>query len=121
MSVSEDPAEIVRLWLAASNAGNVEGMLDLYDDDAVHESPKVKAAVPNSDGKLVGKAAIRSWWRESVGASAALNYELTSLTSNDVRAVIEYVRRIPGQDPLSVAESFEVRNGKIVHSIVYHF
>jgi hypothetical protein len=35
--------------------------------------------------------------------------------------VIEYVRKVPGEEPLAVAEAFEVRDGKIVHSIVYHF
>jgi hypothetical protein len=48
-------------------------------------------------------------------------YELTALTSDSSRAVIEYIRTAPGQEPLAVAEAFEVRDGRIVHSIVYHF
>ena len=50
-----------------------------------------------------------------------ITYELTALTSDHSRAVIEYIRRAPGEEPLAVAEAFEVRNGKIVHSVVYHF
>ena len=116
-----DPGDIARRWLAASNAGDVAAMIDLYSEDAIHESPRVKRTMPASDGKLLGKAAIRAWWEQSIGGVPGLSYELSALTSDDSRAVIEYVRRAPGQEALAVAEVFEVRDGKIVHSIVYHF
>ena len=116
-----DPGDVARRWLAASNAGDVEAMIDLYSEEAVHESPKVKRTMPGSDGKLVGKAALREWWVQSIRGVPGLNYELSALTSDDSRAVIEYVRRAPGQEAFAVAEIFEIRAGKIVHSIVYHF
>ena len=116
-----DPGDVARRWLAASNAGDIEAMLDLYSEEAVHESPKVRRTMPGSDGKLVGKAAIRAWWVQSIGGVPGLIYELSALTSDGSRAVVEYVRRAPGQEALAVAEIFEVRDGKIVHSIVYHF
>jgi hypothetical protein len=119
--VSTDPGDVARRWLAASNSGDVEAMIDLYSEDAVHESPKVRRSLPGSDGKLVGKAAIRTWWEQSIGGVPGLSYELSALTSDGSRAVIEYLRRAPGEEPVAVAEVFEVRDGKIVHSIVYHF
>ena len=74
-----------------------------------------------SGGKLVGKAAMRAWWKDSFSRMPGLTYELTALTSDRSRAVIEYIRKAPGEEPLAVAEAFEVRRGKIVHSVVYHF
>ena len=116
-----DPADVPRRWLAAANAGDVEAMIDLYSEDATHESPKVRTTMPGSDGKLVGKAALQAWWEKSIRGVPGLTYELSALTSDDSRAVIEYVRRAPGQEAVAVAETFEIRAGKIVHSIVYHF
>lgn len=112
---------MARRWLAAFNAGDVEALIELYSEDAIHESPKVRKAMPGSGGKLVGKAAMRDWWKRSFSRLPGLTYELTALTSDRSRAVIEYIRRAPDEEPLTVAEVFEVRDGKIVHSIVYHF
>jgi hypothetical protein len=112
---------VARRWLAAFNAGDVDSLVDLYADDAVHESPKVRKAMPGSGGKLVGRSAMRDWWQQAFTRLPGMTYELTTLTSNRSRAVIEYVRRAPGEEPLRVAEAFEVRDGKIVHSVVYHF
>ena len=118
--MSTDPGDVARQWLAAFNAGDVEAVLDLYAEDAVHESPKVRKTMPGSGGKLIGKAAMRAWWQQAL-ARSAISYELIALTSDHSRAVIEYLRKAPGEEPLAVAEAFEVRHGKIVHSIVYHF
>jgi steroid delta-isomerase-like uncharacterized protein len=116
-----DPGEVARRWLAAFNAGDVEAVVDLYAEDAVHESPKIRKTMPGSGGKLVGKAAMREWWQQALRRQPGIAYDLTALTSDRSRAVIEYVRRAPDEEPLAVAESFEVRHGKITHSVVYHF
>ena len=119
--MSSDPGDVARRWLAAFNAGDVEAVVELYADDSVHESPKVRNTMPGSEGKLKGKAAMRNWWNLALARQPGITYELTALTSDQSRAVIEYVRRAPGEEPLAVAEAFEVHNGKIVHSVVYHF
>ena len=120
-AMGTDPGEVARRWLAAFNAGDVEALIELYAEDAVHESPKVRKAIPGSDGRLVGKVAMRDWWQQAFTRLPGVRYELSALTSDQSRAVIEYVRRAPGEEPLAVAEAFEVRDGKIVHSVVYHF
>ena len=119
--MSGDPEHVARRWLAAFNAGDVEAVVELYAEDAVHESPKVRKTMPGSGGKLEGKAAMREWWQQALERQPGITYELTALTSDQSRAVIEYIRRAPGEEPLAVAEAFEVRQGKIVHSVVYHF
>lgn len=119
--MSTDPGDVARRWLAAFNAGDVDAVVELYSEDAVHESPKIAKTMAGSGGKLTGKAAMRDWWKQALARQPGISYELTALTSDHSRAVIEYMRRAPGEEPLAVAEAFEVRDGKIVRSIVYHF
>jgi steroid delta-isomerase-like uncharacterized protein len=119
--VNPDPGDVALRWLAAFNAGDADAVAALYSEDAIHESPKVRRAMPASGGRLTGKAAIRDWFREAIARTPGMSYDLSALTSDDSRVVIEYMRRAPGEEPLAVAEAFAVRHGKIVHSVVYHF
>lgn len=104
----------------AFNAKDLEGLLDLYDDNAKHYSPKLKVRRPETNGLVTGKAAMRDWWRDAFERLPTLFYKVTSLTANDRRVFMEYVRELEGEDDLLVAEVLEVQNGKIVSSRVYH-
>ncbi len=115
-----NPQEIVDEWLRAFNGGDVDAMVALYADDAIHTTPKLRAARTGSDGRLVGKPALRQWWLEAFGLSPPIKYELLTTTSNDHLAVIEYLRHRPGEPSLRVAEVFEIHDGKITRSNVYH-
>jgi hypothetical protein len=42
------------------------------------------------------------------------------MTSSDQIAAIEYLRHRPGEPSLPVAEVFEIGDGKIIRSHVYH-
>ena len=58
-----DPAAIIEAYLAAVNAGDLEGILALYADDAFH------IALPSPDGSAgvcVGKDQVRMWYEQSV-------------------------------------------------------
>jgi hypothetical protein len=44
----------------------------------------------------------------------------TVITADGERAVMEYVRRVPGEPDLPVAEALDIRNGRIVASRVFH-
>jgi hypothetical protein len=114
------PQEIVDEWLSAFNRGDADGMVALYSDDAVHTSPKLRAAEPASEGRVVGKAAMRRWWQDAFDRSPGIRYELVTTVSNDHVATIEYLRLEPGAPTLRVAEIFEIRKGKIVRSHVFH-
>ena len=113
-------ADIARAWLDAFNAHDVEALVALYADDATHTSPKIRALHPASGGQLVGKAALRDWWREANRRLPQLRYEATAIVADETRVLIEYVRHAPGEPPLPVAEAFDVRAGRIVASRVYH-
>jgi steroid delta-isomerase-like uncharacterized protein len=112
--------QIAHAWIAAFNAHDVDALVALYADDATHTSPKIRALHPDTGGKLVGKAALSSWWRDANARIPGLRYELTAVTANELRVFVEYQRHAPGQEAMPVAEVFDVKGGKIVASRVYH-
>ncbi len=111
---------LARAWLRAFNARDLDALVGLYDADATHTSPKLRVANPASGGCIRGTAALRAWWHDAFARLASLRYEEQTLTADDARALLEYVRHVDGEPPLPVAEVFEVRNGRIVASRVYH-
>ena len=112
--------EIARRWLKAFNAHDVDALVALYDPKATHTSPKIRALHPDTGGKLIGKDALKKWWRDANQRLPGLRYEETALTANDERVFIEYLRHAPGEPPMPVAEVFDVKHGLIVASRVYH-
>lgn len=112
--------DIARAWLEAFNKYDVEALVSLYAEDATHTSPKIRALHPEGLGMLRGRSALAEWWRESNARLPGLRYELTAMTANEERVFIEYMRHAPDQEPMPVAEVFDIRDGLIVASRVYH-
>jgi ketosteroid isomerase-like protein len=111
---------IAQQWFAAFNAHDLEKLLSLYDDHARHFSPKLKIRMPETNGFVSGKEALRNWWRDAFDRLPTLHYKSTSLTANGQRVFMEYIRQVQGEDDMLVAEVLEINNGKIVFSRVYH-
>jgi ketosteroid isomerase-like protein len=115
------PNESIALaWLDAFNAHAVERLVALYAEDCTHTSPKIRALHPTTGGKLVGRPALHAWWKDSNARLPGLRYEKTALTANDDQVFLEYLRHAPDGPPSPVAEVFDVRDGRIVASRVYH-
>jgi hypothetical protein len=111
---------IARAWIDAFNAHDVERLVALYAESATHTSPKIRTLHPDTGGKIIGHAALKAWWLDSIVRIPSLRYELTAITAGDRSVFIEYVRHAAGQAPMPVAEVFDVENQKIVASRVYH-
>lgn len=111
---------IAHEWFAAFNAHDLERLLELYADDAQHFSPKLKIRRPETNGLVVGKDALRDWWRDAFDRLPTLHYKTTSLTANDDRVFMEYIRQVAGEDDMLVAEVLEISGRKITASRVYH-
>lgn len=118
------PAEqnliIAKKWFEAFNEHALEPLLVLYADDAEHYSPKLKLRQPETNGLVKGKDALRNWWHDAFNRLPGLRYKPTTLTADEDRVFMEYVRQVPGEDDMPVAEVLEVKNGLIVASRVYH-
>ncbi|RZJ30846.1 MAG: nuclear transport factor 2 family protein [Flavobacterium sp.] len=107
-------------WFSAFNSHNLEQLLGLYDDDAEHFSPKLKIRRPETGGLVKGKDALRDWWQDAFDRLPTLHYKVTSLTANDQRVFMEYVRQVDNEDDMLIAEVLEIKNKKIIASRVYH-
>ena len=112
--------EIANKWFRAFNEHNLEKLLNLYDDNARHYSPKLKARQPETNGEIRGRAALHAWWQEAFARLPTLSYSCTTLTANDDRVFMEYVRHVAGEQDMPVAEVLEIKDGKIAGSRVYH-
>ena len=120
VSPPASPKDLAELWLAHFNARDLEGLLALYSEDAVHHSPKLRERHPETGGRITGKPALRRWWADAFQRLPELNYRRIALTADADRAVLEYWRELPGSDPLRIAEIFACRDGRIVESFVFH-
>lgn len=118
--MSQNLDSIAFKWFDAFNEHNLEKLLNLYDDKAEHYSPKLKIKNPESNGLISGKEALRLWWQDAFERLPTLHYEVKSLTSNDYRVFMEYIRKVKGEPDLMVAELLIIEKGKIVFSKVYH-
>jgi limonene-1,2-epoxide hydrolase len=118
--ITENNRTLARAWLRAFNAHDVTALVALYAEHATHTSPKIRALHPETGGKLVGRAALRAWWEDAIARLPGLRYEETAITASGERVFLEYVRHVPGEAPMFVAEVFDVEGGQIVASRVYH-
>lgn len=117
---TEKNLSIAHLWFEAFNSHNLEKLLSLYDDEAQHFSPKLKIRHPETNGLVIGKEALRTWWKEAFDRLPSLHYKVTSLTSNSDRVFMEYIRTVDNEPELLVAEVLEIKEEKIIFSRVYH-
>lgn len=115
-----DTERIAEEWFAAFNAHDLERLLALYADDAEHYSPKLKVRLPETQGLIRGKAALRSWWADAFERLPSLRYEVLRLTASKDRVFMEYVRHVQGEADLQVGEVLEIAQGRIIASRVYH-
>ena len=74
-----EPAPFAERWLEAWNAHDLEAILALFHDDVVFTSPLAAKVVPESDGVLHGKEALRAYWSAALSQVPDLHFELTRL------------------------------------------
>lgn len=118
--MSQNLDSIAFKWFEAFNEHNLEKLLSLYDDKAEHYSPKLKVKHPETNGLISGKEALRTWWKDAFESLPTLKYDVKSLTSNEYRVFMEYIRKVEGEQDLMVAELLQIEEGKIIFSKVYH-
>ena len=114
------PAQLAKKWLEVFNARDLEALLELYEGDCEHTSPKIRVRHPDTGGKISGKSALRAWWKDAFDRLPSLRYDFVSLTADEKTALLEYLRHVDGEPPMPIAEVFEVRGGRIARSRVYH-
>lgn len=116
----EELKNIAELWFKAFNEHHLENLLELYDDNAEHFSPKLKIREPETNGLIRGKEALRNWWKDCFERLPTLQYQVNKLTADSEQVFMEYTRKVEGEDDMEIGEVLEIKSGKIVFSRVYH-
>jgi steroid delta-isomerase len=123
-SFVDDCERIHREWHECARTVDTEGLLALYAEDAVFESPLVPAILDNKrDGVLRGHSELRHFFTE--GAKRRPNelvrwYRTGEWLTDGRRLLIwEYPREAPDGDQVDLAEVMEIAGGKIQHHRVY--
>jgi len=117
---AQNNKQIALKWFEAFNEHDLEKLLSLYDNNAQHYSPKLKIRMPETQGLIKGKQALREWWKDAFDRLPSLQYEVIKLTADDEQVFMEYLRHVEGEENLSVGEVLQIDNGLIVFSRVYH-
>ena len=112
--------EIARLWMLAFNEHQIENLLELYHENAIHFSPKLKERKPETNGLIIGKIALRDWWTDAFLRLPSLSYEPVQFISDEHNIFMDYIRHVDGALDLRVGELLKIENGKIIESRVYH-
>ena len=111
---------IAERWLDCFARRDLDGLLALYADDAIHTSPKIRTRHPETGGAIRGKAAMRAWWQDAFDRLPSMRYDATAITADSRRVYMEYVRHVDGEPDMPVAEVLDVEGGKIIGSRVFH-
>ena len=100
--ISLDPIAFSRQWVAGWNAHDVEAVLEHFHEDVVFTSPVAARLLPETDGVVHGKPALRHYWTVA----------LTQVP--DLRFTVEGVYR--GIDTVVIA--YRNQNGGLVNEVL---
>ncbi len=117
---SDDPAAVIKAYIAAANAGDLEAILALYADDAFH------IALPSPDGSAgvcVGKEQFTMWYEQSLanGDRIALADDTLAVDGNQATFLTQISSepwRKLGVETLEAKTDLVVIDGRIVTHLV---
>jgi ketosteroid isomerase-like protein len=84
------PNDFARAWADAWNAHDLEAVLAHFSDDVVFSSPVAARIIPNGDGILRGKAALRDYWETGLRLIPDLRFEVLGVYAGIDVLVINY-------------------------------
>jgi ketosteroid isomerase-like protein len=117
---SDDPVAVIDSYIAAVNAGDLEAILDLYADDAVH------IFLPTPDGSAgvcLGKSNFQMWYEQSLANGDRVELEDGTLAVDGNQATfITQISSEPwsklGLEALEAHSEIVVIDGRIVTHVV---
>jgi hypothetical protein len=119
---SEDAAFVFHEWDRRARAGDVEGLLSLYQDDAILESPLVPRILGQASGIVRGHAQLRTFFEAGTRGrpSDLVRWHRSGRYQFNGRTLIwEYPRRTPGGDQLDLVEVMDLTGRAIDHHRIY--
>ncbi len=113
---------IYNQWHEFAKSRDVEGLLSLYADDAVLESPLVPIILNTTSGALIGKKNIHQFLME--GTKRRPNdlvrwYRDGRYFTKGNILIWEYPRKTPEGEQIDILELMEIENKKIIYHRIY--
>jgi hypothetical protein len=85
-----EPGVFAEAWLKAWNRRDVDAVLAHFHDDVVFTSPVAAQVMPDSEGVVRGKAALREYWCAALKTMPFLRFELVGIYQGESVLVINY-------------------------------
>jgi hypothetical protein len=88
-----EPRKFADAWAAAWNAHDIEAVLAHFHDDATSSSPFAALVLPESQGRLIGTAAIRDYWTIGIARIPDLHFTIDAVFVGIDCIVIAYLNQ----------------------------
>ena len=92
-------------WADAWNSHNIDRILDHYDDEVILVSPVALKLLNNGDGRVQGKAALRSYFLRGLEAYPDLQFDLTEVLWGVETIVVSYLNNVRGNKTAEVMQT----------------
>jgi hypothetical protein len=86
----DDAQRFVAQWVGAWNSHDLESILTHFSDDVTFSSPLATKIVPESQGVIEGEEALRHYWREGLGRTSDLHFDVEGVSVGIEALVIHY-------------------------------
>ena len=114
---------IYEQWHESIVARDADGLMALYAEDAVFETPFILAVLKDkTEGILKGRAAIRAFFEAGFrkpDSGLGRWYRTGTFLANGRQLVWEYPRETPQGDQVDLVEVMDIANALIAHHRVY--
>lgn len=112
--------EIYHAWDKALSNNDVEGLLSLYDPDAIIESPLIPYLLKKDSGICSGRDEIRSLVDKVAQRKPVIRkYFKTNFFTDGKILIFEYPRQTPDGEQMDFVEVMEIEDGLIQYHRVY--
>lgn len=107
--MTDDLFSFAAKWCEAWNAHDLDRLLAHFHEDVVFTSPMAAKLVPESQGRVVGKAALRDYWAKGLSLIPDLHFTVEQVFAGVDAIVIQY----RNQKRLSVSEVLIFEGGLV--------
>lgn len=119
MMISNDFAqEFAKDWINAWNKHDIEKVLSHYNNDFTIESPRALEVIPESNGTISGKEAVRKYWMSSMKKRPDLNFQLLDVLVGVNGLSLYYLNTVTNKKAVEVI-CFD-KDKKVIKVIVHY-
>ncbi|HVJ00798.1 MAG TPA: nuclear transport factor 2 family protein [Sphingomonas sp.] len=86
----QDAPAFAAEWCAAWNAHDLDAVLAHFHDDVAFTSPVAAKLLPETGGRIVGKAALQAYWEEGLRRIPDLHFTVERVFAGIDAIVIQY-------------------------------